>query len=64
MRVSNLAPNWWLVIRLPLLQLLTKRSTNQLRRITMTTLITLYFALPSIFMTAVTVRNIIFGDVV
>jgi hypothetical protein len=30
----------------------------------MTTLITLYFALPSIFMSAVTVRNIIFGDVV
>jgi hypothetical protein len=30
----------------------------------MTHLITLYFALPAIFMTAVTLRNIIFGDVV
>jgi hypothetical protein len=30
----------------------------------MTTFVALYFALPSIFMTAVTVRNILFGDVV
>jgi hypothetical protein len=30
----------------------------------MTQLITLYFALPAIFMTAVTVRDIFFGDVV
>jgi hypothetical protein len=30
----------------------------------MTQLITLYFALPAIFMTAVTLRNIMFGDVV
>jgi hypothetical protein len=30
----------------------------------MTQLITLYFAFPAIFMTAVTVRNIFFGDVV
>jgi hypothetical protein len=30
----------------------------------MTQLITLYFALPAIFMTAVTVRDVIFGDVV
>jgi len=30
----------------------------------MTQLITLYFALPAIFMTAVTVRNIFFGDIV
>ncbi len=30
----------------------------------MTQLITLYFALPAIFMTAVTLRNIFFGDVV
>ena len=30
----------------------------------MTQLITLYFALPAIFMTAVNVRNIFFGDVV
>jgi len=29
----------------------------------MTQLITLYFALPAIFMTAVTVRNIFFGDI-
>ena len=30
----------------------------------MTQLITLYFALPAIFMTAVTLRNIFFGEVV
>ncbi len=30
----------------------------------MTQLITLYFALPAIFMTAVTVHGVIFGDVV
>jgi hypothetical protein len=30
----------------------------------MTLLITLYFALPAIFMTAVSVRDVIFGDVV
>jgi hypothetical protein len=30
----------------------------------MTLFITLYFALPAIFMTAVTVRAVIFGDVV
>ena len=30
----------------------------------MTQLITLYFSLPAIFITAVTVRNIFFGDVV
>jgi len=30
----------------------------------MTQLITLYFALPAIFMAAVTVRDVIFGDVV
>jgi hypothetical protein len=30
----------------------------------MTTVIALYFALPMIFSTAVTVRNVIFGDVV
>jgi hypothetical protein len=30
----------------------------------MTQLITLYFALPAIFKTAVTVRDVIFGDVV
>ncbi len=30
----------------------------------MTHLITLYFALPAIFMTAVTVRDVLFGDVV
>jgi len=30
----------------------------------MTQLITLYFALPAIFMAAVSVRNIFFGDVV
>ncbi len=29
----------------------------------MTQLIALYFALPAIFMTAVTVRNIFFGDI-
>jgi len=31
---------------------------------TMTQLIALYFALPAIFMTAVTVRDVIFGDFV
>ena len=30
----------------------------------MTTLIALYFALPTIFVSAVTVRNVIFGDVI
>jgi len=30
----------------------------------MTQLITLYFALPAIFMAAVTVRDVVFGDVV
>jgi hypothetical protein len=30
----------------------------------MTTLIALYFALPAIFTSALTVRNVIFGDVV
>jgi len=30
----------------------------------MTQLITLYFALPAIFATAVTVRDVFFGDVV
>ena len=37
---------------------------HQIRRTHMTPLITLYLALPAIFTVAVTVRNVIFGDVV
>jgi hypothetical protein len=36
----------------------------KLRRTPMTPFIALYFALPAIFTTAVTLRNVIFGDVV
>jgi hypothetical protein len=37
---------------------------NQIRENTMTTLIALYFMLPVVFISAVTVRDVIFGDVV